>query len=92
MHCSIGKQLGVLLAQYEEALYRGGDDVETLQKLALISESYRNLVMAEKPGFEADFDVGYAAELESLLRDERPRPTAQQLLGDYLPPDTPNPD
>ena len=68
MHGSIGTQLGELLAQYEEDLSLGGDSVENIQKVALISEAYRNFAAGEMPGFSDDFHAGYTEMVAFLLR------------------------
>lgn len=83
MHCSIGKQLGILLAQYEEDLYRGGDDVETLRKVALVLETYRNFTQANLPAFEGDFQSGYETELDELNETQEPRRDRGTLLDAY---------
>lgn len=59
MNFSIGEQLGMLLAYYEEDLRDNPDSIEALQKVSLVSASYSNFVSAGKPGFEIEFDQGY---------------------------------
>lgn len=59
MYCSIGKQLGAVLADCENDLDIDIGNVEALKKVTLVSEAYRNFVAAGKPGFTADFEDGY---------------------------------
>ena len=86
MHQSIGKQLGVLLAQYERELYDGGDNLDCLEKTKIISDIYRNFIEAGKKGFEEDFELGYEEEVLTKSEVKDPSPSSEALLGDYLAP------
>lgn len=68
MYYSIGKQLGALLAHYEADLHEDPDDIEALQKISLISETYRNFTATEKPGFREDFEVAYQGSLSEIRK------------------------
>lgn len=59
MYYSIGKHLGVLLALFEYDSIRDPDDLETLQKIQLISEVYGNFSDPEYGNFRDDFQKGY---------------------------------
>lgn len=84
MHGSIGKQLGVLLADCEDRLYKGDLSVETMQKVALISEAYRNFTQSGVANFKADFDAGYSEMLNVLETELEELPSDRALLGDYF--------
>ena len=60
MDYNIGRQLGILLAHFQDDLRENPDNVEALQKIRLISESYKNFATGEKPGFVADFEAGHS--------------------------------
>jgi len=73
---SIGKQLGEMAAHLERRLSEDPDDIEAMQKLAFVSESYRNFSMGGLKGFQDDFDRGYAAivaEVQEFERSEQAR-------------------
>lgn len=80
---SIGKQLGTLLAQHEESLFRDGSDEKALACVSLISEAYKNFSTAALAGFEEDFSAGYSEELSELRGESRPRPDRGALLSAY---------
>lgn len=63
---SIGKQLGVLLANFESDLHKDVDDMEALQKITMISEAYRNFANAGLAGFQQDFADGYQVGVSDL--------------------------
>lgn len=87
MRNSIGRQLGVLLADCEAKLLRGEATVETVQMIASISEIYRNFSVSELPGFCADFLATYSQSLDANLSRRQSSPNDRALLGDYLDPD-----
>jgi len=86
---SIGKQLGLALAELEEELYRGNLDLEVLQKVAAVSEACRNLSQSGLSGFIAEFEAGYRDGVKIALEDEKnePLPDKRTLWGDYLSPE-----
>lgn len=83
MHGSIGRQLGEMLAQYEEDLSLGGDDVETMQKLALLSETFQNFANSGRTEFVAEFDAGYS-EMCTFLMTVSPPNSDSAIKGEHI--------
>jgi uncharacterized protein YaiL (DUF2058 family) len=83
----IGKQLGAMIAHLESDLYEDFGDLETLQKLALASETFKNLSLGGMEGFQVDFDKGYASVRRDLIEMEQQR-QAQFLRERSLDADT----
>lgn len=89
MHFSIGKQLGEVLAVAELELVQNIENKDALERIALVSEAYRNFVQSGKRNFELDFDAGYKDAYEELWQEYTAQPSPAQLLGDYLPKNNP---
>lgn len=68
MTCSIGEQIGAMVAHLENDLAEDPDDLEAMRKLALTSEIYRNFAMGGLEGFRQGYDRGYEAVEEDLRR------------------------
>ena len=79
MQYSIGKQLGLILAHFEYDLTQDPDDVEALQKIGLISESYKNFVAAELGNFKSDFDQGYEIGSTDIRKKEEAQLEGKEL-------------
>ncbi|MGJ8530142.1 hypothetical protein [Maritalea sp.] len=78
MYCSIGKQLGSLLAHYEQDLDRNPDDIEALKKISLLSHAYRNFAQGDLKEFVQDFDAEYAEVTVSLNGTAKASPAEER--------------
>ena len=67
----IGHHLGVLLAHFEYDSTMDPDDMETLQKICLISKAYRDFSEPEFGSFRADFQRGYKMGSEDVIREAK---------------------
>ena len=59
MKHSTSERIGAILALLEDKLVEDPLNTETLQKIALVTECYRNLAMGGLPNLQNDFDRGY---------------------------------
>ncbi len=59
MTYSIGKQIGIIVAQLENDLHDDPDDINAMNKLAVISKSFHNFAIGDLKGFHADYEQGY---------------------------------
>lgn len=69
----IGEQLGAMIAHFEKDLSDDVDDLVTLQKLALTSETFKNFSQGNLEGFKEAFDRGYASASRDLHDMEQRR-------------------
>lgn len=87
MRFSIGEQLGAMAAQFERDLSDDPDDIQAMQKMALVSESFRNFSLGGLEGFKEQFDLGYEnvvtgqRELERLEQAELEHKRGEQDKG-----------
>lgn len=80
MDFNVGRQLGVMLAQIEDDLREDPDNMEALQRMALLSESYRNFATAGKADFTNQFEAGYRACAAEILQ-------MREREANFKPPD-----
>lgn len=67
---SIAKTLGITLALLDQDLRTGSYNVETLQMIDYISNSYRNFVSQGFGNFREEFDEGYRLGQRDIRIDE----------------------
>lgn len=67
---SIGRQLGINLAYLELELAQSPVELEILQKINLVSQTFKNFKRAGWEGFEAEFSEGYKVATEEISRNQ----------------------